>query len=31
MGFLWLNPIGALGVVFFALLLNSLMGKSSGA
>jgi SSS family solute:Na+ symporter len=25
MGFLWLNPIGALGVVFFALLLNRIM------
>jgi SSS family solute:Na+ symporter len=25
MGFLWLNPIGAFGVVGFTLLLNSLM------
>ena len=25
MGFLWLNPIGALGVIFFTLLLNGLM------
>lgn len=27
MGFLWLNPIGAFGVVFFSLLLNTLMTK----
>jgi SSS family solute:Na+ symporter len=27
MGFLWLNPIGALGVVFFSLLLNILFRK----
>jgi Na+/proline symporter len=27
MGFLWLNPIGALGVIFFTLLLNKLFGK----
>jgi solute:Na+ symporter, SSS family len=27
MGFLWLNPIGALGVIFFSLLLSSLLGK----
>ncbi|MCY7310958.1 MAG: sodium:solute symporter, partial [Chitinophagaceae bacterium] len=27
MGFLWLNPIGAFGVIFFSILLNSLMGK----
>jgi SSS family solute:Na+ symporter len=25
MGFLWLNPIGALGVVFFSLLLNKIL------
>jgi solute:Na+ symporter, SSS family len=25
MGFLWLNPIGALGVIFFTVLLNKLM------
>ena len=25
LGFLWLNPIGALGVIFFSLLLNPLM------
>jgi solute:Na+ symporter, SSS family len=25
MGFLWLNPIGALGVIFFSLLLNSVL------
>jgi hypothetical protein len=25
MGFLWLNPIGALGVIFFTLLLNGMM------
>jgi SSS family solute:Na+ symporter len=28
MGFLWLNPIGALGVVLFALLLNRIMKPS---
>ena len=27
MGFLWLNPIGAFGVIFFSILLNSLLGK----
>ena len=27
MGFLWLNPIGALGVIFFTLILNSVMPK----
>ena len=27
MGFLWLNPIGAFGVLFFALLLNAVMHK----
>lgn len=27
MGFLWLNPIGAFGVVLFSLLLNTLLGK----
>ena len=27
LGFLWLNPIGALGVVFFSMLINSLMNK----
>jgi hypothetical protein len=25
LGFLWLNPIGALGVIFFTLLLNSFL------
>jgi SSS family transporter len=29
MGFLWLNPIGALGVGLFSLLLNSIMGKKN--
>ena len=29
MGFLWLNPIGALGVIFFTLVLNSVMKKKS--
>jgi SSS family solute:Na+ symporter len=28
-GFLWLNPIGALGVIFFTLLLNKLWKKGS--
>ncbi|HEX2845660.1 MAG TPA: sodium:solute symporter [Chitinophagaceae bacterium] len=28
MGFLWLNPIGALGVIFFTLLLNPLVKKT---
>jgi solute:Na+ symporter, SSS family len=27
MGFLWLNPIGALGVIFFTVLLNTLMKR----
>lgn len=27
MGFLWLNPIGAFGVIFFSILLNSVLGK----
>ncbi len=27
MGFLWLNPIGAFGVIFFSILLNSMLGK----
>lgn len=27
MGFLWLNPIGAFGVVFFSVLLNAFMAK----
>jgi Na+/proline symporter len=26
-GFLWLNPIGAFGVIFFSLLLQQLLGK----
>ena len=31
-GFLWLNPIGAFGVILFSLLLNSLMkNKSTGS
>jgi SSS family solute:Na+ symporter len=29
MGFLWLNPIGALGVIFFTLILNKLIKKNS--
>jgi Na+/proline symporter len=29
LGFLWLNPIGAFGVVFFSLLLNTFTNKSS--
>lgn len=29
MGFLWLNPIGALGVVFLTLLLNQIIKKNS--
>jgi SSS family solute:Na+ symporter len=28
LGFLWLNPIGAFGVIFFSLLLNSFMKKA---
>lgn len=28
LGFLWLNPIGALGVVFFALLLQPMVGRN---
>jgi len=31
MGFLWLNPIGALGVVLFALVLNRMMKPSLAA
>lgn len=27
LGFLWLNPIGAFGVIFFSLLLQSILGK----
>ena len=27
LGFLWLNPIGAFGVIFFTLLLNSILNK----
>ena len=27
MGFLWLNPIGAFGVIFFSIVLNSVLGK----
>ena len=27
MGFLWLNPIGALGVIFFSLILNKMFAK----
>jgi SSS family transporter len=27
MGFLWLNPIGAIGVVIFSFLLNGMLGK----
>jgi solute:Na+ symporter, SSS family len=29
MGFLWLNPIGAFGVVFFSLILHSVMNKKN--
>ena len=29
LGFLWLNPIGALGVIFFTLLVNALMSRSA--
>ncbi|MEO7925053.1 MAG: sodium:solute symporter [Chitinophagaceae bacterium] len=29
MGFLWLNPIGALGVIFFTLILDKMFGKKS--
>lgn len=29
MGFLWLNPIGAFGVILFSLLLNIIMGKKN--
>ncbi|MGH2552964.1 MAG: sodium:solute symporter [Chitinophagaceae bacterium] len=29
MGFLWLNPVGAFGVIFFSLLLNGLIHKKS--
>ncbi len=29
MGFLWLNPIGALGVIFFTLLLNKILFKKN--
>ncbi len=28
LGFLWLNPIGAFGVIFFALLFNSMMKRN---
>ncbi|HEX7847538.1 MAG TPA: sodium:solute symporter, partial [Chitinophagaceae bacterium] len=31
MGFLWLNPIGALGVVFFSLLLNQVLSKKKSS
>jgi hypothetical protein len=32
MGFLWLNPIGAFGVIFFAVLLNKVLpGKKTVA
>jgi solute:Na+ symporter, SSS family len=31
MGFLWLNPIGALGVLFFSLLLQGLRGSRQSA
>jgi SSS family solute:Na+ symporter len=27
LGFLWLNPIGAFGVILFSLILNSILGK----
>ncbi len=29
MGFLWLNPIGAFGVIFFSLMLNTVMNKKN--
>jgi Na+/proline symporter len=29
LGFLWLNPIGAIGVIFFSLLLNKALKKNS--
>lgn len=29
MGFLWLNPIGAFGVIFFSLILNIIMNKKN--
>ncbi|MDZ4808445.1 MAG: sodium:solute symporter [Bacteroidota bacterium] len=29
MGFLWLNPIGAFGVIFFSLLLHTVMSKKN--
>jgi solute:Na+ symporter, SSS family len=29
MGFLWLNPIGAFGVIFFTLLLNGILNKKN--
>jgi SSS family solute:Na+ symporter len=29
MGFLWLNPIGAFGVLFFSLTIHSVMGKKN--
>jgi SSS family solute:Na+ symporter len=31
LGFLWLNPIGAFGVIFFSLLLNKVMKKKAEA
>jgi Na+/proline symporter len=31
LGFLWLNPIGALGVIFFTLLVNALMSRKAAA
>jgi len=30
LGFLWLNPIGALGVILFSLLINSFWKKRGG-
>ncbi|MGZ3938414.1 MAG: sodium:solute symporter [Flavisolibacter sp.] len=29
LGFLWLNPIGALGVIFFTLLINAIMNRKA--
>ena len=29
MGFLWLNPIGAFGVIFFSLILNTVLTKKN--
>ena len=31
MGFLWLNPIGAFGVILFSLILNTIISKKNEA